>query len=68
MAVVSVAMVTTDAFQKRLNYDAKEISQNRENIVEIKHIKNQGVTFYPKRIGWLFPTLWSGHEVGHKFG
>ena len=28
----SVATVVTDAFQKRLNYDAKEISQNRENI------------------------------------
>jgi hypothetical protein len=30
--MLSVAMVVTDAFQKRLNYDAKEISQNRENI------------------------------------
>ena len=25
-------MVVTDAFRKRLNYDAKEISQNREDI------------------------------------
>jgi hypothetical protein len=25
-------MVMTDAFQKRLNYDAKENSQNHENI------------------------------------
>jgi len=32
VATLSVAMVTTDAFQKRLNYDAKEIIQNRENI------------------------------------
>ena len=28
----SVATVATDAFQKRLNYNAKEIGQNRENI------------------------------------
>jgi len=25
-------MVVTDAFRKRLNYNAKKISQNRENI------------------------------------
>jgi hypothetical protein len=36
--------------------------------VEIKHIKNWGITFYPKRIGGLFPMLWSSHEFGHKFG
>jgi len=36
-------MDTTDAFQKRLNYDAKEISQNRENICGDKtHRKMEG--------------------------
>jgi hypothetical protein len=41
----SVATVTTDAFQKRLNYDAKEISQNRENICGDKtHQKLGGLT------------------------
>jgi hypothetical protein len=28
----SVTTVATDAFKKRLNYDPKEINQNRENI------------------------------------
>jgi len=36
--------------------------------VEIEHVKNRRVTFWPKRIGQLFPTLWSGHEFGHEFG
>jgi hypothetical protein len=35
--------------------------------VEIEHIKNQQVTFWPKRIGRLFPTPWSSHEFGHEF-
>ena len=40
---LSVATVTTDAFQKRLNYKAKEISQNREDICADKiHQKPEG--------------------------
>jgi len=35
--------------------------------MEIEHIKNGGVTFWPERIDSLFLTLWSGHEFGHKF-
>jgi len=31
--------------------------------VEIEHIKNQGITFWPERIWPLFPTLWSSHEI-----
>ena len=38
----SVATVVTDAFQKRLNYDAKEISQNRENICGDKTHRKPG--------------------------
>jgi hypothetical protein len=34
--------------------------------MEIEHIKNQGVTFWPERIGPLFPMLWTGHEFGHR--
>jgi hypothetical protein len=42
-AVHSVATVVTDAFQKRFNYDAKEISQNHENICGDKtHQKPRG--------------------------
>jgi hypothetical protein len=35
--------------------------------VEIEHIKNRGVTFWPERIGPVFPTLWKGHNIGHGF-
>jgi hypothetical protein len=35
--------------------------------MEIEHIKNRGVTFWPERIGPLFPTLWTSHEFGRKF-
>src|ERR1700685_3670679 len=68
VTVGSVAMVVTNAFQKRLNYDAKEISQNCENICGDKTHQKLGGHIYPKRIRWLFPTLWSSHEFGHKFG
>ena len=64
----SVSTVMTDPFQKRLNYDAKKISQNCENICGDKPHQKQGVIFYPKRIGPIFPMLWSGHEFGYKFG
>jgi hypothetical protein len=65
--VLSVAMVMTDAFQKMLNFDAKEISQTCEDICGDKTHQQLGVTLYPKKIRWLFPTLWRGHEFGHKF-
>ena len=32
--------------------------------VEIGHIKNRGVIFWPERIRPVFPTLWSGHDFG----
>ena len=45
----SVATVVTDAFQKRLNYDAKEISQNCENICGDKtHQKLGGHILFQK--------------------
>ena len=67
-AVVSVATVVTNSFRKRLNYDAKKLAKTVRIFVEIDHIKNRGVIFYPKTIGQLFPMLWSSHEFGHKFG
>ena len=44
----------------------RKLAKTVRIFVEIKHIKNRRVTFYPKRIGQLFPMLWSGHEFGHK--
>jgi hypothetical protein len=38
----SAAMVVIDAVQKRLNYDAKEISQNHENICRVKTHQKPG--------------------------
>ena len=35
--------------------------------MEIEHIENRGVTFWPEKIGPVFPTLWSGHEFSHDF-
>ena len=32
--------------------------------VDIGHIKNQGVIYWPERIGLVIPTLWSGHNFG----
>jgi hypothetical protein len=45
----------------------RKLAKTMRIFVEIEHIKNRGVIFYPKRIR-LFITLWSGHEFGHKFG
>src|SRR5882762_2164256 len=47
---------------------ARKLAKTVRIFVEIEHMKNQWVTFWPKRIGRLFPTLWSGHESGHEFG
>jgi len=54
----------TDVFSKKLNYDVIKIAKTVRIFMEIEHIKNQGVTFWARRIGPLFPTLWSGHEFG----
>ena len=35
--------------------------------VDVEHIKNRGVTFWPERTGPVFPMLWSGHNIGQKF-
>jgi len=47
---------------------ARKLAKTVRIFVEIEHIKNQQVTFWPKRIGQLFLTLWSSDEFGHKFG
>jgi hypothetical protein len=53
-------------FSRKSNYNVKEICWHHENIVEIEHIENWGITFCPKRIGSLFHTLWSGHDSSHQ--
>jgi hypothetical protein len=59
----SVAMVATDAFRKKLNYEPRKLAKTMRIFVEMEHIRNQGVTFWPERIRWLPPTLWSGHKI-----
>jgi hypothetical protein len=62
-AVTSVATVVTDAFRKKSNYEPRELAKTVRIFVEIEHIENRGVTFWPERIRRLSPTLWSGHEI-----
>jgi hypothetical protein len=50
-------------FSNKLNYGIKEIMRI---FVEIGHIKNQEVIFWPSRIRLVFPMLWSSHDFGHK--
>jgi len=64
----SVATVITDVFRKNWIVMARKLAKAVRIFVEIEHMKNLWVTFWPKRIGRLFPTLWSGHEFGHEFG
>ena len=61
---ISVAMVTTDDFQKKLNYNVKEICQNHENICGDRTHQSREVTFWLERNGSVIPTLWSGHNFG----
>ena len=46
----------------------RKLAKTVRIIVEIEYIGNWGVTFWPKRIRQLLPTLWSGHEFGYKIG
>ena len=64
----SVATVMTDVFRKNWIVMARKLAKTVKIFVGIEHMKNRRVTFWPKRIGRLFPTLWSGHEFGHEFG
>ena len=61
--MASVAMVKTDVFQKKLNYEPGKFTKIMTIFVEIECIEHQGVIFGLKRIGQLFPTLWSSHEI-----
>ena len=62
----SVATVVTNAFRENWIMMPRNLAKTIRIIVKIEHIGNRGVTFWAKRIRQLFPTLWSGHEFGHK--
>jgi hypothetical protein len=63
-ATASVAMIVADAFRKKkLNYEPRKLAKTMRIFVEIEHIKNWGVTFWPERIRQLPATLWSSHEI-----
>jgi len=55
--------VVTDVFRKKLNYEPRKLAKTVRIFMEIEHVKDWGVTFWPKRIWRIFPTLWSGHEI-----
>ena len=63
----SVAMVMTDVFNKNGIMVSGKLAKIVRIFVDMGHIKNQGVIYWPERIGPLIPTLWSGHNFGHEF-
>ena len=63
----SVATVMTDVLHKNGIMVSGKLGKIVRIFVDIGHIKNRGVIYWPKRIGPVIPTLWSGHNLGHKF-
>jgi len=58
----SLATVMTDVFRKNWIMSQANWLKLWEYLW-IEHVKDWGVTFWPKRIGQIFPTLWSGHKI-----
>ena len=48
-------------FSENWNYGVNKIAKTVKIFVEIEHIKNRRVTFWPERIGPVVPMLWSGY-------
>ena len=65
--LASVATVIMDICHKNLTMMARKFAKVMRVFVEIKHIDNWRVTLWPKRTRWLFPMLWSSHNLDHKF-
>ena len=63
----SVATVMTDVFHKNGVMVSGKLAQIARIFVDIGHIKDQGVIYWPERIGPVIPTLSSGHNFSHKF-
>ena len=60
--VHSVATVMTDAFQKNGFMVSRKLAKIVRIFVDIGHIKNQGVKYWPERFRLVIPMLWSGHN------
>ena len=63
----SVTMVMTDVFHKNGIMVSRKLAKVVRIFVDIGHIKSQGVTYWPKRIGPVIATLWGGHNFSHEF-
>ena len=61
----SVATVVTDVLRANWIIKPGKLAKTVRIFNNIEHIKNRWVIFWPERIGRVFPTLWSGHEVSH---
>jgi hypothetical protein len=62
----SVATVMTNVFQKNGIMVSRKLAKIVRIFVDIGRIKNRGVIYWPKRIGPVILTLWSGHIFGQK--
>jgi hypothetical protein len=60
----SVATVMTDVFQKNGIMVSRKLAKIMRIFANTGHIINQGVIYWPERIGLVIPTLWSGHNFG----
>ena len=65
--IYSVATITTDVFRKIEFWMLRKLAKTVRIFVEIEHIENRGVTFWPEKIGPVFLMLWSSHEFSHGF-
>ena len=54
----------TDVFHKNGFMISGKLAKIAGKFVDMGHIKNRGVIYWPERIGPVFPTLWSGHNFG----
>jgi hypothetical protein len=50
-------------FEKKSDYKPYKLAKTVRIFVEIEHVINRGVIFWPERIRQLFPTLESGHKI-----
>ena len=60
----SVATVMTDVFHKNGILVSGKLAKIVGKFGDMGHIQNRSVIYWPKRIGPVFPTLWSGHNFG----
>ena len=61
-AVGSVATVMPNVFHKNGIMVSGKLVKIVRIFVDIGHIKNLGVIYWPERIRLVIPMLWSGHN------